>query len=353
MSGEKTEQPTAKKRRDLREQGQVAQSKEVPSAALMLAFFGLFVATAGTMVDRFKALILMPLPLLQADFTTSVEDLLRAYMDAMLLALAPFLGVVVVVGVASYVFQTGLMFSMQSIAPSLKKLNPAEYVKKTFGAQNFVEFGKSIVKILVLGLVLTFVIRDGMQAMVLLPTCGISCFSGVTGSLLIDVILWSAGPFILVGAFDFAFQRWSFTKRNMMSKDEVKREYKESEGDPLIKGKRKQLHQQMLSEGMVDRARKASVLIVNPTHIAVAITYRHGETPLPVVSGMGTDLVASRMIAAAVAADVPVMRDVPLAHSLLETGLLDQYIPSELIEPLAEILRALGKLAADVGAGAR
>ena len=129
-----------------------------------------------------------------------------------------------------------------------------------------------------------------------------------------------------------------------MSKDEVKREFKESEGDPMIKGQRKQLHQQLIMEGQVDRSRKASVLITNPTHIAVAVVYRQDETPLPVVTAMGTDLLAKRMIEAATQAGVPVMQNVPLAHALLENAALDQYIPSDLIEPFVEVLRALRDL---------
>jgi len=159
------------------------------------------------------------------------------------------------------------------------------------------------------------------------------------------VVYWCAGPFIIIAAVDYAFTKSQFIKQQKMSKDEVKREYKEGEGDPQIKGMRKQLHQELLAESAVDRSRKASVLVTNPTHVAVAVHYEREKTPLPVITAMGTDLLARRMMAAAEAAGVPVMRNVPLARGLLEQGSVDQYIPSELIEAFAEILRALQDMA--------
>jgi type III secretion protein U len=349
MSGDKTEQPTPKRRRDLRKKGQVPVSKEVASAGLTVTFFALFIGLLGSMIDQLKQLILLPVPVLDADFAAAAEQLLRAYGMAMLRLVAPFIGALLVVGTAAYVLQNGLLFSLQAVAPSLNKLNPGQYFKKTFSVQNFVEFGKSILKVVVLSVVLLFVLRGGLQAIVRVPTCGVACLREITGALLFRIVIYTGLAFVVVAAADFAFQRWNFTKKNMMSKDEIKREYKESEGDPLIKGKRRQLHQQLLAEGMVQMARQSTVLVTNPTHIAVAIYYDRETTPLPRVTAIGTDLVAKRMIEAATAAGVPVVQDVPLAHSLLDAAVIEEYIPTQLIEPLAEILRSLESLAAAAG----
>jgi type III secretion protein U len=350
VSGDKTERPTPKRIRDARKKGQVASSKEVVSAVLMLGFFGLFIAMMPAMIERFSAMLLMPVPLLQKDFTAAADELLQGYASAMTAILAPFLLIAVVGSVAGCVLQFGLLLSGEAIKPSLKKLNPAEYVKKTFGLQNLVELAKSLVKIAVFGIVILFLLRDAMQAIVSSSACGLGCMRDLMGALLTTMVLWIAGPLVVVAAADFGYQRWNFTHKNKMSKDEVKREYKETEGDPMIKGQRKQLHQQLLAEGNVDRARKATVLVTNPTHIAVAVYFKPGETPLPIITAAGTDLVARRMIEAATAAGVPVMQNVPLARALLEDGVVDEYIPSELIEPFAEVLRALRELAdASVG----
>ena len=345
MSGDKTERPTPKKLRDARKKGEVATSKEVVSSALILSFLGLFAATMPSLIDRFQAMMLMPVPLLNDDFSAAAGKLFQGYLSGAALMLAPFLLIPVVVPIAGFVLQFGMLFSGEGVKPSLKKLNPASYVKKTFGLQNLIEFLKSVVKIIILSLIILVILRDGMQAIIRAPECGLNCLSQVVGVLLMQLTLWVAGPLIVIAAADFGYQKWSFTNKHKMSKDEVKREYKESEGDPIIKGQRKQLHQQMIMEGQVDRSRKATVMVTNPTHVAIAVYYRQDETPLPIVTAMGTDLLARRMIEAATAAGVPIMQNIPLAHALLENASLDEYIPSELIEPFAEVLRALRDIA--------
>ncbi|NRP76047.1 Yop proteins translocation protein U [Ensifer psoraleae] len=349
MSGAKTEKPTPKRLRDLRKQGQVARSKEVVSAALIVAFFALFFASLPSMINRLEAMILMPLPLLEGDFLSITQKLLQFYIAELRSMLAVFIGIVLVVGLGANIVQNGPMFTPKAVAPSLRKLNPSENVKTIVSLRNLIELAKSITKVLIIGLVLLLVLRDGMHALVWAPSCGIPCLSAVTGNLLLGIAIYTAMTFLTVAIADLALQRWRFTKKNMMSRGEVHREYKESIGDPLIIRKRKQLHMELLSKAMIDQSRRATVLITNPTHIAVAIYYDGRQTPLPMISAIGTDFMAQRMIDAAVATAVPVMRNIPLARALLEDGLVDEYIPSHLLEPLAEVLRALGKLAAESG----
>ena len=145
--------------------------------------------------------------------------------------------------------------------------------------------------------------------------------------------------FCVIAAADWFFQKWQFNKQNMMSKDEVKREYKESEGDPLIKSKRKQLHQEMIAQNQVANTRKAKVLVTNPTHFAVALDYEKERTPLPVILARGQGALAQRMIRAAEEEGIPIMRNVPLARGLYEQGTENSYIPQDLIGPVAEVLR--------------
>ena len=150
----------------------------------------------------------------------------------------------------------------------------------------------------------------------------------------------------MLAALDFFFQKWQFTKNNMMSKDEIKREYKESEGDPLIKSKRKQLHQELINQNSLQKVRKAKVLVVNPTHYAVALDYEKDKTPLPVILAKGQGELALRMMEVARQEGIPIMHNVSLAQSLYAEGTEDSYIPRELIGPVAEVLRwaqSLGK----------
>ena len=334
---EKTEQPTSKKLRDAREKGEVASSKEIPSVLLIVLFFGLLAAQLPGIVERMQRLILLPPQFLEADLQDATGRLLHAYAGEAAGIVGPFLLVAIVGTIIGTVGQFGLLLAFQSATPSFKKLNPASYFKKTFGLDNLIDLLKSLFKIVFLGLVIYRVIRDGLPAMVTAPTCGLQCLRSVMGEMLWTIAIWCTAPFVIVAAADFAYQKYSFTKKNMMSKDEVKREYKESEGDPQVKGMRKQLHHQMMAEGNVEKARKATVVIANPTHIAVAVYYEREETPLPVITAMATGGIAVRMIEAAAKAGVPVMRNVPLAHALLEGATVDQYLPSDLIEPFAEV----------------
>ncbi|MDK1492988.1 type III secretion system export apparatus subunit SctU [Sinorhizobium sp. 7-81] len=353
MTGKKTEKPSPKRLRDLRKKGQVPHSKEVVTAAVTIGFFALFFGSLSGIVDRLKAMILKPIPFLEGDFLIVSRQLLEVYVSEVESVVAPFLGVVLVIGVGAYFLQNGVVFSPEAAAPSLKKLSPSQNIKRIFSLQNLADVGKSIVKLLMLGLVLVSVLNEGIDALVWTPSCGRSCLSAVTSNLLLKIAIYVGLSYISVAIVDFAFQRWQFTKKNMMSKDEVKQEFKESEGNPLTKGRRKRFHTQLLAKNMIDPSRRATVLVTNPTHIAVAIYYDRQHTPLPIIEAIGTDHLAQRMIDAAVAAGVPVLRNIRLARALLEDGLVDEYIPSHLIEPLAEVLRALGTLAADAGSPLR
>ena len=151
--------------------------------------------------------------------------------------------------------------------------------------------------------------------------------------------------YVVIALADFGYQRFAYKKDLMMSKDEVKREYKESEGDPHIKGHRKHLHQELMMSGMVEKTRKASVVVTNPTHFAVALYYDDDKTPLPIVLAKGADLIAKRMIEIAREEGIPVMQNIPLARALYANAQLDQYIPSDLLEPVAEVLRVVRQVA--------
>ncbi|WP_426441422.1 EscU/YscU/HrcU family type III secretion system export apparatus switch protein [Bradyrhizobium genosp. P] len=343
MASRKSEKPTSQRRRDLRKNGQVPLSKEAVSAAVTIALFALLFACSDSSIDRLESVVLLPVSFLTEDFVVVAPQLLDCYIRDIQSLIAPFLGVVLIVGVGGYLLQNGILFAPKAAAPSLKKLSPSENIARIFSLQSVIDLGRSIVKVVLLGLILVCVLRAGVGALVWVPSCGIACLSSATGGLLRYLAVGVASSHLVVAVADFAFQRWQFERRNMMSLDEVKREYKENEGDPFIKGRRKQLRSQLLTKDALAQSRQATVLVSNPTRIAVAIYYDRRQTPLPVIEAIGTDLLAQRMIDAAAAAGVPVMPDIPLARALLEDGLVDEYIPSHLIAPLAAILGALGK----------
>lgn len=336
---DKTEKPTPKKLREARQKGQVAHSKDFTQTILLLAIFGYFIAGAESIANEMIEMISLPALFHGVPFEQALIPVAQALLEKSLLLLLPLLALVMAVGVGSEMIQVGVLFAFEAVKPSGKKLNVAANLKNMFSIKNLVEFLKSVVKIVFLSTLMFMVIRSSLDGLVRVPPTGISGITEALGDLVKEVMYYTAAAYIVIAAFDYAWQRHQHTKGLMMSKDEVKREYKEMEGDPHIKSKRKHLHQEMMMSSMVQNARKASVVITNPTHIAVAIYYEKDETALPVVLAKATGLVAKRIVEVAQEEGIPIMQNVPLARALYEQADLNQFIPSELIEPVAEVLR--------------
>jgi type III secretion protein U len=342
---EKTEQPTAKKLRDARQRGEVAKSRDFTQTALIVALFGYLIGNGNQLAQALASLLLMPFPFIGADFAQSSADLIYDSVIAGITVLLPFLGIVLVVGIFAEAIQTGLVFAFEAIKPSGKKLNVVENAKNMFSKKNWVELLKSILKIGILGWLVYFLVRDSLGILMYMPGESIEDLGSTVWALLRQMLLFMTVAYVVLSMADLVWQRKQYTKNLMMSKDEVKQEYKTMEGNPEIKGQRKQLHQEMLSEGAVQRSRTASVLVTNPTHLAIAILYEDERTPLPMVTAKGEGALAERMIAAAREAGVPVMQNIPLAHALFDEAAVDQYIPSDLIEPVAAVLRRVREIA--------
>ncbi|AUI86219.1 EscU/YscU/HrcU family type III secretion system export apparatus switch protein [Vibrio azureus] len=339
MSGEKTEQPTPKKLRDARKKGQVAKSQEVISTALIMGLILVLFACADYYVTHISALLLLPSELAYQNFQDALVDVAMAMAKEIGYLLAPILIVAFLVAIIANVSQFGLLFSAESLKPDIKKINPAEGAKKIFSMKSIVDFIKSILKVFLLSCIIWTTLQGNISTLLNIPHCGLSCVPLVSGLLIKQLIIMSSVGFVIIAVADFAYQKYDHTKKLKMSKDEVKREYKEMEGNPEIKSKRRQLHQELQSSNQRENVKRSSVLVTNPTHIAVGLYYKRGETPLPMITLMETDAVAKRMIAIAREEGIPVMQKIPLARALFADGQIDQYIPGELIEATAEILR--------------
>ncbi|EXJ15636.1 type III secretion system export apparatus subunit SctU [Imhoffiella purpurea] len=346
MTGEKTEKPTAKKLRDARKKGQVSSSKDVVSAALMILMFALLWGVGGFYLDRFQTLILLPTTYTDAGlpFYHALEQTFDGLIVLFFQLIAPPLLLAVVVAVMAHLGQFGFLLAFESLKPDLGKLNPAQGIKKIFSLKNLIELLKSLLKIALLTILFYQMIRHNLADLVKLPACGIGCVPRLLGHLMLDLMIYAGLGFVIVAAADFAFQRFQFTKEMRMSKQEVKQEYKEMEGDPRIKGKRRHLHQELMMQNTVNAVKRSTVVVTNPTRIAIALEYREGETPLPVVRAKGENLMAQRIIEIARQEGIPVMENVPLARALHEQSKVDQYIPSDLIAAVAEVLRWVAQL---------
>lgn len=349
---EKTEEPTPKKLRDARKKGQVPSSKEVASTALILALVAYLFAMSGNILDDLRDLMNLPVAFIGHDFEYALQQVLYGVFLLIVKIVAPILALVAFVAVAAYFAQFGFLFSAENLKPSLKKINPISGAKRIFSIKTVIEFIKSIIKIIVLGVLLYAVIRQSIQDLVELPYCGATCILPMLGELLRQMITAAALVFVVIAVADLLYQRYAHRKKLKMTKDEVKREYKEMEGDPHIKSKRKQIHQEMLAQGVQHNVKRSSVVVTNPTRIAIALRYVEGETPLPVVTAKGENLMARRIIEIAREEGIPVMENVPLARALHELSEVDQYIPTDLIDATAEVLRWVARLEAERQSGA-
>jgi len=341
---EKTEQPTSKRLRDSRQKGDVAYSKDFTQTFLILAIFGYLLASAGHMVETLGQMILLPGTLLQLGFNDAANTLMQELLTQAAWLVLPLIGIVLGAGIFADALQVGVLFAFEKLKPSAKKLNVLANLKNVFSKKNLMEFLKSIIKIAFLSTLLTLLIRDALPIMTSIPQAGLAGLGQVVAALMKTMLIHIGLAYGVIALADFAWQRFQYRKGLMMSKDEVKQEYKEMEGDPHIKHQRKHLHQEMMQHGAVESSRKATVVVTNPTHLAVALRYDAEETPLPVVLAKGEGALAERMMQAAREAGVPVMQNIPLARALTEHAEPGQYIPSELVEPVAELLRLLQQM---------
>ena len=344
---EKTEKPTPTKLRKAREEGQVAHSKDLTQTILMAALMGYMLVDAPAMATRLGEMLIMPAHLMTMEFEAAFNVLLKEMARAFVALLLPFILIVIVMGLVVEMGQTGMLFAFKSLKPSGKKLNVVQNVKNMLGMKGLMEFLKSNVKIAVLSAVVYWVLSSELPTLLTLPHAGVNGVGVALVILLKSLFIQLTFAYAVIAAADFAWQRHHYMKQQMMSIDEVRREYKEQEGDPHIKQERKHLHQQMLWDGAVTGARSSSVLITNPVHLAMAIRYRPGQDPLPVLLAKGEGVLARLMVKAAREAGVPILENVPLAWDLMRRGTVAQYIPQDLIVPVAEVLRVIRGLRTD------
>ncbi|MDR1124950.1 MAG: type III secretion system export apparatus subunit SctU [Deltaproteobacteria bacterium] len=336
---EKTEQPTPKRLREAREKGQVCKSQEVGATAVLLSVFGVFLGAGSFIWEALLNIFETPLRAMHLPYDVALPNVAGTVCLLGLQIVLVVLGTAICAGLAANLIQYGVLISMKAAMPKLDKLNPSQWFKKTFALKNVVELVKIVAKTLVMAIVVSIAVEDNLGLLLSIPYSGIGGIAPVAGNLFAALISRVAPVFLAVAALDYFFQRRQYIKGLKMSKDEVKREYKEMEGDPQIKGKRKQLHQEMAMSNTLANVRKAQVVVTNPTHVAVALFYDDKKTPLPIIAGMGEGLLARRIVEIAKEEGIPIMRNVPLARALLQEGAENEYIPSDLIRQVAEVLR--------------
>ena len=335
----KTEEPTAKKLSDARAKGDVPKSADISQLASLSGAFGVVVIAGGWLTrDMVNSLT----PFLAHAGTMDVEGGIRAIARTAVMAALPAVVLVMVVsgllGAAANVAQSGFILSADKIKPDLKKLDLIKGLQRVFGPDGFVQFAKSAVKFLVTGIIAWFVVKPDAAQITTLVGMDVAAIAPMALKLCMK-LFWMVLIFLVATAgFDWFWQRLRFNKRMRMSVQDVKDEMKQSEGDPHIKGKQKQLRMQRSRQRMMAAVPKATVVVMNPTHYAVALKYEQGETAAPICVAKGVDDLALRIRAIAEEAGVYVLEDPPLARALYAAMDIDEQIPAEHFEAVAKVI---------------
>jgi flagellar biosynthetic protein FlhB len=337
---QKTEEPTPKKLREAREKGEVAKSQEVGHWFMILAFaamvgvFGPWLT--GSVADALFALIERPHAFdLSSDGSRQVViGMLR---DIALALLVPGL-MVVAAALASSLMQTGFVFSAESLKPKLSKISLIEGFKRQFSAKALAEFVKGVLKIALVALIVMLAIWPKREQLNDLAQMEMLQLLDVMQSTALRVLIAVLAMMTVIAALDYAFQQYQHVKKLRMTRQEVKDEFKQSEGDPMVKARLRQIRQERARGRMMAAVPEASVVVTNPTHFAVALKYDIDSMNAPVVVAKGIDHLALRIREVAEEHGVPLVENRPLARALYDSVELDQEVPPEHYRAVAEII---------------
>ncbi len=341
--GEKTEEATPKKLEKAREDGKVANSKDIPIALTLLIFFIYLKFGVGylgsALLNLYAECIGMMADLTNEEFThnTALEIIQYTFTNIVVIA-GPVMVVVLVVAFLSNSLQIKWKITGKPMQPKFSKINPVSGFKRLFSKDKLFELIKSVVKVGIL----SYVVYDGLYGewAILYEVYRVDLISaiGIIGDLIISLGIKISVIFIFIAVVDFIYQKLKFKKDMKMSKQEVKDEYKQSEGDPQVKGQIKQRMRQASQRRMMQKIPEADVVITNPTHLAVALRYDRDRDDAPVVVAKGADYLAEKIKERAKIYNIEIVENKPLARMLYYNVELDSQIPPELYQMVAEVL---------------
>jgi len=335
----KTEEPTSRKLADARKRGDVVKSQDVASLAV-LAGVGLVLLAGGGWIARSMAQSLLPFIAHPEAIDLTGEGAVGV-MGAAATAGAPVLlvlAVAAIAGAAGNLMQTGLLWAPSKLAPELSKLDPMQGLKRLFGMENLINFLKSLAKLGAVAGLTWMVLKPRLKELQAMPGLDPAAIlplsTEVLRTLLFAVLAFSAA----LAGLDWFLARQRFMARMRMTREEVKRDHRESDGDPHVKGRQKQIRAQRARQRMIQNVPKATVVVTNPTHYAVALRYVQGETAAPVCVAKGVDRVALKIREIAAEHEIAIVEDPPLARALYAAIDVDEAIPHEHYQAVAQII---------------
>ncbi|RKM57237.1 flagellar biosynthesis protein FlhB [Butyrivibrio sp. X503] len=343
---EKTEEPTAKKLDDARKEGQVAKSQEVATAFSLLALFiilRLFYAVMGANFHKIFERTYNDIPNVARTYdgylpVATLSAIVRNAMVQLLVLCAPFFIIGFLVAFICDYVQVGYKPTSKPLQPKLSKLNPVSGLKKIFSARKLFELAKSLLKLALMGIVIYTFFKSRTESLFLLYDIPLKSAIGLMGNLIFDLGTRIAVAYMVIAFADLIYQKRKFKKDMMMTKQEVKDEFKNSEGSPEVKSAQKRRMMEASRRRMMQSIPQADVVITNPTHYAVAIKYDADEADAPIVTAKGADYVAQKIKELAKENDVEIVENKPLARMLYANVEVGEMVPPELYKAVAEVL---------------
>lgn len=337
--GERTEEATAKRRNDFREKGQVAQSKEVHTAAIFTILLLFWVFYLPVFFREFSTILILIFEASGEVVLTPSRTMEYAFFLAKELGilLAPLFFLVLVIGFFSSFFQIGWLFTTKPFQPDISKFDPIKGLGRIFSKKSIIELIKSLFKVVLIGWVAYSTVADNFEQALTLVDASIPDtfkFLGKTAALILAKV---CAILILLGFIDLLFVRYEMEEKMKMTKQEVKEEFKETEGDPLVKSQIRSIQRQMARKRMMAEVPDADVIITNPTHISIAVRYDSKEMDAPVIIAKGAGIIAMNIRKIARENNVPIVENPPVARMLHKID-LGATIPEELFKAVAEIL---------------
>jgi len=343
---ERTEPASPRRIEKAREEGQIARSRELGTFAVLLASAAGLVLMGQTLIDRIASMMRNGLTLGRADIfdhSAMFTHLHQASLD-ILIAFLPFLLLLVVAAIASGIVLSGWLFSFQAVMPDFKRLDPLKGVARLFSVNSLVELSKAVAKSILIGGIGFWFIWHNLDAMLALIAQPLEMGMRQVVNLVGNTLLYVSSSMILIVAIDVPFQLWEYNKKLRMTKEELRQEAKESEGDPQVKARIRSLQRESARRRMMAEVPKADVIVTNPTHFAVALRYQDKAMSAPQVVAKGAHLLAERIIELGKENRVPILRTPPLARALYRHAELGEEIPSALYTAVAEVLAYIYQL---------
>lgn len=343
---EKTEQATPKRLQEARERGQVPRSRELTTMAVLLTAAGSLLLIGDDMTDGILAMMRDALRIQRLE-AMDARYVPLAFQEAVfdtLLTLLPFLLVVATVAFFAPMALSGWTFSTKALTFQWEKLDPVKGIKRVFSVRGLVELAKALVKFSVVLVIALLLLWNNMDSLMALGTGRVESALAAAGATLMWAFLLLSSSMIVIAAFDIPFQLWDYQRQLRMTRQEVRDEYRETDGSPEMKRRIKEVQQEMARRRMMEEVPKADVVITNPTHYAVAVRYDMERMAAPLVVAKGQNLIAQKIKALAREAGVPVVENKPLAQALFQAVEVGGEIPQDLYRAVAEVLAYVFRL---------